>query len=480
MALPSIAADTGAGLAPLQWAVNGFNVAFACCTLAWGSIADVTGRVRAFALGAGIFAAASLGSAFAGDVYLLDAARAAAGIGGAAVLACGSAILSTAFAGPARARAFALFGTVAGVGLAAGPSLSGLIVDTAGWRWVFGGHALVMAVVLAAVPVIARGTPPAERTGARIDLPGTLLFVAAMLLLTTGIVQGAQWGWTGPGVLALFAGAAVALAVFAAVERRRSHPMLDLALLRDARFVGLCLVPVAASFGFVTVLTYLPGHLAVVGGRSPAEAGLIMVLLTLPVVALPIPAARFAARSASPLPLIHLSLACLVVGDLGLLLSGPDTPVAVTALPMLITGAGMGLSAGLIDRLALESADPAKAGMAAGFLNTLRLGSEAIAVAVYGALLATLVGGRIRDGIGDFPGAGDPGAVAERLAGGHAEAAPTAPGGGAFADFLVAAYDGAFHTVLLVLAGVCLMLAAAVAVLLRGGLRAAAPAEEAR
>ncbi|MFB6872808.1 MFS transporter [Streptomyces sp. NPDC056323] len=271
VALPGIGAATHAALAPLQWVVNAFNVAFACFTLVWGSVADIIGRVRAFAAGVALYAAASLASAFATDVLWLDAARALAGIGGAAIFSCGAAILSTVFEGPARARAFALFGTVAGVGVALGPSLSGVLVQTLGWRWVFAAPAVVLVAVLIALPAVSGAMPAAPSTGARIDVAGSALFVVAMVLLTTAIVQGSQWGWGSGGVVALFAGALVVLAVFAYVENRREHPMLDLGVLRNRRFVGLCLVPVAGSIGFVTMLTYLPSYLTAV--TRPATPG---------------------------------------------------------------------------------------------------------------------------------------------------------------------------------------------------------------
>ncbi|CAM4238787.1 MFS transporter [Nocardiopsis rhodophaea] len=474
VALPAIGTATGADIVPLQWVVNAFNVAFACFTLAWGSIADIVGRVRAFALGAGICAAASLASALVGSIYLLDIARALAGLGGAAIFACGSAILATAFDGPARAKAFALFGTVAGIGVALGPSLSGLIIEGLGWRWVFGMHALALGLVLLAVPVIARNTAHTGRAGARIDVIGSALFILAILLLTTGIVQGSQWGWGSARVIGLVAGTVIVLAVFATVEQRRDDPMLDLSLLRDRRFVGLCLVPVAASFGFVTILTYLPSYLTVVGGYGAGTAGLIMVLLTFPVVACPMLAAALVNRGVSALLLIYISLACLVIGDLALLLFSPTVAIPVVALPMLVTGAGMGLSAGLVDRLALDIVDESKTGMAAGFLNTLRLGSEAIAVALYASLLTTLLTSHIRDGIGDFPGAGDAAAVANDVAGGHTAGATSAIDAGdggstAFLDFLITSYDGAFHTVILALGGICLLLFLLIGTLLRSG-----------
>ncbi|MFG2231768.1 MFS transporter [Streptomyces sp. NPDC048723] len=471
VALPEIGADTHAGLAPLQWVVNAFNVAFACFTLVWGSVADVVGRVKAFAAGAAVYAVASLGGALATDVLWLDATRALAGIGGAAIFSCGAAIISTVFDGPARARAFALFGTVAGVGVAVGPSLAGAFVQGLGWRWVFAVHAVALLLVLLAVPAIAGAVPADGGSGARVDVPGSALFVVAMVLLTTAIVQGSQWGWGSPGVLGLFAGAVVVLAVFAAVENRREHPVLDLSLLRNRRFVGLCLVPVAASFGFVTMLTYLPSYLTTATGRDSGAAGLIMLLLTAPVLVCPMLAAKLVSRGVPALTLVHVSLACLVVGDLALTLFSPGVTILVVALPMLVTGAGMGLSAGLVDGQALELVDPAKAGMAAGFLNTLRLGSEAIAVAVYGSALATVLRSRVEDGIGGHAGAVQADRVADRAAGGDLARAAELSGAvdtEGFAHFLARSYDSAFHTVLWGLAAVCAVLCAVIATLLRG------------
>lgn len=470
VALPDIGVDTHATLVPLQWVVNAFNVAFACFTLAWGSVADIIGRVRAFGLGAGIYAVASLASALASNVIMLDVARALAGIGGAAIFSCGSAILSTVFDGPARGKAFALFGTVAGIGVGIGPSLSGALVQGVGWRWVFALHTLALGLVLLALPVIARRTTEPRRQGARIDVLGSVLFILAMLLLTTAIVQGSQWGWASAGVLSLFVGTLVALALFTAVEKRRDHPMLDLSVLANGRYLALCLVPVAASFGFVTMLTYLPSYLTAVSGYSSGTAGLIMVLLTLPVLACPMLAAKLVARGVSALTLIYVSLGCLVVGEATLTLFGQNVALMVVAVPMLVTGAGMGLSAGLVDGQALEIVAPEKAGMAAGFLNTLRLGSEAIAVAIYGSLLATVLASRMRDGIGDFPGAGDPATVANEVAGGNMTgpaSAVDASARGDFTDFLVRSYDSAFHTILWVLTGICLVLFLVIGALVR-------------
>ncbi|WP_458338860.1 MFS transporter [Streptomyces sp. 372A] len=434
VALPDIGADTGAGSASLQWVVNAFNVAFASCTLVWGTLADLIGRIRAFMLGSTVFAVASLGCALAPNIYVLDGARVLAGLGGAAIFACGSAILSSAFDGPARAKAFALFGTVAGVGVALGPTVSGRAVDALGWRWIFGLQAMVLGAVLLCVPAIARRAKELPARAGRLDVRGALTFVLAMAALTYGIVQGSVWGWDSPGTLGLLMFALVLLTLFSALAKRTEAPLLDVSLLRNRRFLAYTLMPVAASFGFVTQLTYLPSYLSTVAGYSASSAGATMLLLTIPVLALPMVGARWVARGVSPLAVVCASLLCLVVGDLGLLLIGPEASFTVMAPAMLVTGAGMGLSAGLVDGQALELVEPSKAGMAAGFINTLRLGSEAIAVAVFGSLLASL----------------------------SADHSSSDPAGG---------YDSAFHVLLWAMAVVCLILGVLIVALTRGSSR---------
>jgi MFS family permease len=474
VALPAMSADLDSGVAGLQWVVNAFNLAFACFTLAWGSIADIIGRAKTFTAGAGLYLVASLISAVAGNIYLVDAGRALAGIGGAAIFASGGAILSTIFTGAARARAFGLFGTVAGVGVALGPSLSGVIVEGLGWRWIFGLHVIVLAVALLGSPVVFGAVGGSRRQG-RIDVAGTGLFILAMLSLMIGIVQGGEWGWASPAVLGCFAAFVALLVVFTVVQRRVVHPMLDLSVLRDRRFVGVCLVTAVASFGFVTMLTYLPSYLTTVGGTSTALAGVLMVLLTLGVLVCPLAAGKLVAKGVSPLTLIYVSLACLVVGDAAATLFQPTFSVAVVALPLLVIGAGMGISTGLVDGQALDAVPAEKAGMAAGVVNTVRLGSEAIAVAVYGALLVALLRGTLIDGLGAYSPA-DPVQVAGELATGNLTAATRTAGAGrsGLQDFLVHSYDGAFHTILWVLTAICLGLSLLIVFLLRKPAKAAA------
>lgn len=388
IALPSISADMNASLSALQWVVNAFNLTFACFTLFWGTLADSYGRKKAFVLGASIYTLASLASALSPNTFILDIARALAGIGGAAIFSCGSAILISQFEGNKRTQAFAFFGTTAGIGITFGPTISGLILDLIHWRAIFAVHAITLFIVLMLTRVIPKDAISSKKFS--FDTTGTVLFITSLILLMLALVQGAQWGWMDFKTLLLLVASIVLAGYFYHYENRIENPMLNFSLLKNKTFVGLILIPVVASIIFVTLLTYYPSYLTGVMQLTPSKAGLMMISLTLPVLFCPILAGKIVSKGISSRLVLFISLVAFVAGGLILILvSQPGSELWLLAVPLLLIGVGMGLSAGLVDGLALSCVAPAQAGMAAGLLNTLRLGSEALAVALYASLLTS-------------------------------------------------------------------------------------------
>ncbi|USS44404.1 MFS transporter (plasmid) [Burkholderia glumae] len=468
VALPSVAAQLQADLAPLQWVVAAFNLTFACFTLAWGALADIVGRKRAFGIGAALYVAASLLSATAGNVYVLDVARALAGIGAASIFAAGSALLATTFDDDAsRMRAFAFAGAAVGIGVGVGPSLSGALVENFGWRVIFFVHAAIMVLVLVAIPRIRERAPLPK--GVRIDVAGIGLFVAFALMLVSAIVEGSQWGWASAGVLGLFAGAAVALLAFVAVERRIRQPMLDFRILRNRQFLGWSLATVAPSFGFFTLLTYLPTYLSSIAGHGTGITGVTMLLLAVPLFVCPIVAGKLVQGAVPAKTVLFCSLVFLIGGDL--LMHTVDSGASLWrfAAPMLLVGIGTGLSAGLADGQALGSVNPAQAGVAAGFLNTLRLGSETIAIALYGALLATQLHEVLAPALQALGNALPVGPLVNDVAAGNL-AAPLAvvdpQDVGHLRLLMTTGYDRAFHHVVSILTVICVALSVVIVALL--------------
>ncbi|WP_200211430.1 MFS transporter [Micromonospora coerulea] len=393
VALPDIGRDLHSGLAGVQWVVNGYNATFASFMLATGALADLFGRRRVYALGVAIFAAGGLLAAVADGIVLLDVARALAGVGAAAAATSASALLAGAFSGRAQARAFGLFGTALGVGLAFGPSIAGLLIEVFGWRAVFAAPALAAGAVLALVPLLPESRPPHP---GRVDWPGTVSFTAALLLLIFGFVQGPEYGWTAPVILGAFAAAAALLVVFVRVERRRPDPMFDLALLASPRFLGICLAAASIVAVLVPLLVYLPSYLTTVVGLSPGAAGATLILLTAPTLVLPL----LSGALTRLVPATAVTVASVVVvaaGAAWATVLGPDVGTATLAGPLLTIGVGVGLSIGLLDAIAIGSIVPARAATGAAMINTARLTSETIAIAVVGAVLASTTAGRLAD-----------------------------------------------------------------------------------
>ncbi|TQM31913.1 MFS transporter [Nocardia bhagyanarayanae] len=350
IALPRISHDLGSNPTALQWVVNGFNIAFALTTLLWGAVSDRIGHRRTFEIGAALVVAGSVGSVAAPNLLVLDGARVIAGVGAAAILTGATALLSTAYQGAQRIRAFAVFGTVNGLGLALGPTISGVLISLLDWRGVFVVHAVILAAAGLGTRLLPAAKPAATEHG----------------------------------------------------------PILDLGLLRNREFLAMCLVPVAGSIGFVTLLTYLPSALSGITDLSAGTSGLLMLAMTIPVFVAPVAIGQLVTRFPSLTigKVVHLSLAALILGNAGVLALSQDRPVAWIILPMVLLGLGFGLPIGLVDGHALSVVPAERGGTAAGVLNFFRIGSEAVFVAGYAIVLSAVVGSRLSGSAADDTAAG--------------------------------------------------------------------------
>lgn len=394
VALPSVGADLDASGSPLHWIVAGYNLAFAAMTLVAGSTADRVGRRRVFVGSTVVFAAGFTVTALSPSVILIDAARVVSGLGGAGIMAAGGAIIAASYSGTVRTRAFAFMGTMAGVGIAVGPTLSGLLISATGWR----GSFAVFAVIGFAITLGATRMPESRAVNpGRTDWLGNVLFIAALTALMFGILEASTLGWTNPVVLLTIAGGLLLLVAFGATQRRSASPVLAPSLVTNRGFMGWCLATLTTSVGFLGVLVFLPTYLQAVGNLSPAVAGLTMLLLTAPVLVTPLGAAALVNRGVSPRILILLALALVTVGNFGLMALSADHPVVASAVPLLLIGIGMGASFGITDGQAMSLVPSDVVGMAAGFLNTLRGAAEALVIAVFGAALLGLLTMRLGD-----------------------------------------------------------------------------------
>lgn len=394
VALPSIGRALDASGSALNWVVAGYNLAFAAMTLIAGSAADRIGRRRVFVLSAVVFAVGFLTTALSPAIVVTDIARIVSGAGGAGIMAAGGAILASSYDGAARNRAFALMGTMAGVGIAVGPTLSGLLISGTGWR---GGFAVFTAVGVLVALGGAR-TRESRATGAdRTDWAGSILFVTALTLLMFALLEAPALGWAHPVIVLTGVAGLALLVVFGAVQRRSAAPVLAPELVANRGFLGWSLATLTTSIGFLGVLVFLPTYLQAAAGLSPAAAGAAMLLLTAPVLAMPMAAVALVNKGVPARALITAALLLVVAGDLWMAALDADSAVASVTAPLVLIGVGMGASFGITDGQAMALVHEDAVGMAAGFLNTLRGAAEALVIAVYSASLVGLLSVRLDD-----------------------------------------------------------------------------------
>lgn len=369
MTTPAIQQSLGGSPAALSWLTNGFMLTFGSFLLAAGVTADAIDRKRIFIAGAALFCLSSLLFCLTHNLFLSGVLRALQGLAAAMILASGSAALAQLYDGAQRTRAFSILGTVFGIGLAFGPLLIGFMIDAVGWRGVYALFALLSAGVLLIGLVSLPATEKSEpRTP---DNLGLTLFTLALMLFTASLMVIPARGFLSLTTLALLIASGGLFVAFVVRCRRVNNPVLELSLLRHPRFVGVLLLPVATCCCYVVLLIIVP---------------LYLMALTTPMLVFPSVAALLT-RWFSP---GQVSTAGLMMASVGLLLLGDafhSNHLPQLVLALILCGAGAALPWGLMDGLAISAVPVAKAGMAAGLFNTVRVAGEGIALAVVSAVL---------------------------------------------------------------------------------------------
>ena len=383
--LPRIAAGLGFGAVGLTWVIHAYALTFGGLLLLGGKAADRYGRKRVLLAGLGLFGLASLVGGFAQDPGQLIAARAAQGVGAAALAPAALALLASTFpSGRARVRAFGVWSAMNAAGGALGVLIGGVLTEYASWRWVMFVSVPMAAGALAlAWRGVAAGPPP-DRTG-RPDVLGAVLATAGMTLLVFGVVRTDQYAWTSPVTLGTLAAAVALLAAFVHVERTTARdPLIRLGLFANRAVAGANLFNLLVGAAMASSFYFASLYLQRVLGTGPAQTGLQFLPMALGVVVGSVLAVKLGYRFA-PRPLLVAGGLLTAAGFAWFgLISADGTFVADVLGPEIVLGIGFGLCLGPLVATATTGVAAHETGAAAGLLNSTRQLGASIGLAALG------------------------------------------------------------------------------------------------
>ena len=412
--IPSIIADLGISSAQAQWIQESYAIVLAALLLLVGRVADILGARRVFIAGVVLFGVTSMIAGIAPGGGLLIAARFAQGTGAAMILPTSLAMLNTSFAGKARDKAFAVWGSTIGAAAALGPVLGGWLAVHASWRWAFGIN--VPLAVLVCLGVLAF-LPPSPRARGRVDVTGAVLSVLGLGLIAFALVEGRVYGWgttiqplrlaglrwdSGPSpVLAALVLAAVVLAVFArrqaalSREGSRTPALMDVRLFTVASFRNGNIATLIIGLGEFGIVAVLPLWLQFALGYSALQSGL--ALLPIAAGSLFASGASFGlAAKVSPLSLVRAGLALEAAGLAGLgLIASAHTHWWAISLILFLYGIGVGFATAQVTNVVLADVPGALAGQGSGIQSAFRQLGSALGIAVLTTVFFTTLSSRL-------------------------------------------------------------------------------------
>ncbi|OZG69260.1 MFS transporter [Bifidobacterium eulemuris] len=385
LALPTISQELGGGVSAQQWVVDGYTLPFAALLLTAGGLADRFGAKRMFGIGCALFLASSVICTFAVSMPMLIAGRCLMGVGAAMFLPSSMSVIRENYPDPKEQAVamgyWGLGGAVAGV---TGPILGGVLTPIH-WSLVFGINIPVCVLILALLPRLSAS----QRKETPFDWPGQILALLALGGVVGGLIEGGELGFVSPTVIGLLAFGLAALAAFLFVERRATHPMMPLHLLRsyDMRVsLAIGLAFMISWYGTVFLCTSL---LQNEYGLSPLVCGLIFVPSAVCGAIGNLSAPRIANMFGTRVPVLA-GLALMILGLAAMAALGTHLGAVLVGVFSGIVGLGCSFVTPPVSALVLRCVDPHESGIAGAMFNTSRQIGSTLGIAIFGSLVASL------------------------------------------------------------------------------------------
>jgi EmrB/QacA subfamily drug resistance transporter len=387
VALPAIQHDLGGGLATQQWVVNAYLLTLGSLILVGGSLGDIFGESRVFAIGVASFAGASLLCAVAPNALALIVFRGIQGMAGALLVPASLAMITATFTGTARGNAIGQWTSWSGISFIIGPTLGGWLVDVSTWRVIFLINLPIAAVTLFLLMRLG-GMHQARREDLRVDVTGAILCTAGLGLLVAGFIEQPRLGWGDALIIGAFVGGLACLGAFVVYELRTPMPMLPLRLFRLRNFSVTNVETLSVYGGLSGLSTFLTLYLIEFAGYSALHAGLSLLPITIVMFFV---SPRMGRLSMQYGPRLFMSLGPILAGV---------SVIAYTRLPqnvdywvdifpaLLVFSVGLSATVAPLTTTVLADAGPGDAGVASGVNNAVARIAGLLAIAVLGIAAA--------------------------------------------------------------------------------------------
>ena len=411
-AVPSIVRDLG-GFSQFPWLFSIYLLTQAVTVPLYGKLADVVGRRPVLFFGIAVFLVGSVLCGVAWSMPTLIIARAVQGIGAGAVLPMTMTVVGDLYSVAERARVQGYVASVWGVSSVVGPALGGLFAEYLSWRWIFFINLPLGA--LAAWMLWRSFHEKVERRKHPMDVAGAVLITTGFSLLILGLLEGGvAWAWSSPVSYAVFAAAAVALALVFVVERRAAEPVLPLWVFSRRILVGGNLASIAVGVVLIGLSSYVPTYVQGVLGTGALVAGFALAAMTL---GWPL-AASLAGRVYLRIGFRDTALIgalAVIAGSLLVVRLTADSAVLTVAAATFVVGVGLGLSSSPVIVAVQSSVDWQRRGVVTATNMFARNLGSAVGVAVFGAIANTTLANRFASAPDSLPAGLRDGADAERL-----------------------------------------------------------------
>ena len=403
VALPAIREDLDVGLASQQWVVEAYLLTLASLLLIGGSLSDLFGRRRVFALGTALFGITSAICAVAPSAETLIAARALQGAAGALLVPSTLATIMAVFPEDERGRAIGSWTAWSGVSTVIGPLAGGLLIDVASWRWIFALNiipvALTLYLVLRKLPAQADVRLPHRH----VDWLGAVLAGLGLAGPVFALIEQPNRGWDDPLVFVPLIGGIVLLGLFLLQERRSPEPMMPLDLFRRRNFAVGNLATLLVYGGLGAALFFLVLFLQETAGYSALGAGVALLPITLLMFFL---SSRFGALADRLGPRLFMGVGPIIggLGLLMLLMLDADVDYLTELLPsMTLFGLGLAITVAPLTATVLSDADQNHSGVASGVNNAVARVAGLLAIAAVGAVVSGAFASTVDDQVSGRP-----------------------------------------------------------------------------